>query len=110
MWCASPVHDNVRRFDISVDDIVFVGVLQCLGKLHHQLRRLTNIESPLVHPRLQRVPIHELGHNKADIVFGLPGLVKRNDARMLQLRRTLGFAEEPSNIVLSGEPASALNL
>ena len=45
------VEDDVRRFHISMDDIMIVGILQSLGEFGDQFSRFARIERPVVQLR-----------------------------------------------------------
>lgn len=102
--------DNILRFDVTMDDVVAVGVfqrrcqLQCQG--HGQGRIQTAV---LFLKRLQRDPFHVF-HDDIVQILVLADIIDIDDGRMDQAGRRLGFPFELLHLRLVVHKLLAHNL
>jgi hypothetical protein len=97
------VHQDVARFDVAVHDFGLVRVVQRVGHLAGDLKRVVHRELALaVQPVPQRLPL-DVRHHVIDQPVGLVRIVQREDVRVVQARGDLDLAEEARRAHLGGE-------
>jgi hypothetical protein len=87
------VHQDVLRFEVPVHDPGGVCVLEGIGDLDAQLRRLAEAQPPLPREVRQRHAFHQVADD-VDHVVVAPDLVHTHDVRMSQLGRRPRLAQE----------------
>ena len=90
-------HHHIVGLDIPVDDAPAVGVLQCLGNLHGEVKGLLPVENALaLHVLLQGNSVDKLHDNEIGIVRG-GDIVDLHD---------VGMAEHGNSLPLGVKPAA----
>ena len=89
------MQQDVLGLDVTVNDAVAVGVVECGRHLGRDLdcivhRQLLLAADPVTH----RLPF-DVRHHVEEKAIGLSAVVQRQDVRMLEVGGRLDFAEEP---------------
>ena len=93
---AAIVQQHVLGLDVSVDHPMAVGVVERSGHLGGDPHRLGDGQLLLPsQPVTERLPLHEW-HHVVDGAVDLPGVVQRQDVRMLQIGGGLDLARNRS--------------
>ena len=89
-----PIHQDVRRFQVSVQDSAHVGVMNRLGGLSYEgCRRLwSRLER---REQLGKVSAFHKLHREVALAFMLTDFVNRHDPHVVEQRNGLGFVLEP---------------
>ena len=82
-----------------------VGVVQGVGDARRQLRRLAKAGPPGLEARRQRLALDELLDEVEQALVGLPRLVQRHQAGVLQPGRAARLAREAVRLLAAGQAA-----
>ena len=93
MRIAFCVDQDVAGFDVSMEDAVFMGVVNCAGQLGDQLRCVTDRHRFALRNGIELATVHE-SHAEVTGAVALPDFVNRDDARMVQAGSGFRFAAE----------------
>ncbi len=110
---------DIARLDVAVDQALLVGVVQRLGHLRHQRRRLAERQAPVLKQVPRRLPVDEVrDDHRQPVQRG--HLVDRDDPRMAELGRgarlaleaaqLLGLGQQPGVRDLQGDEAVQLRI
>jgi hypothetical protein len=88
------VNQNVRRLDVAVDDLVAVCVVERTRHRDGDVHGLTHGKLFLAFQLLAQALALHVGHDVVQEGVGLPGVVQRQDVRVLQVGRRLDLGEE----------------
>ena len=88
------VDEDVRGFDVAVDDALAVGRMQGIGDLDRNLEEGLGIQRAPRYPVLQRGAIQVLHHDEW-LALVLSDLINRADVGMIRRRGGTRFAPEP---------------
>ncbi|GAA5020952.1 hypothetical protein GCM10025734_75670 [Kitasatospora paranensis] len=86
---------DVARFDVAVDEFVGVRRVQRRGDLGGDPDGLAQRQRPLAVQQGPQVAAADVAHRDEEQAVGLPGLVDRDDVRVVDGGRDLGLAGEP---------------
>jgi hypothetical protein len=90
-----PVHVDVRRLQIAVDDALLVGNVEGLGDADEELdQRLRRDRALAPQPLVEPFTDEELEYEERRPVFGLPQVEDLDDARAADAPTRLGLVEE----------------
>ena len=87
-------HEDVRRFDVAMNDVAAVRRVQRIGDLDRELERLVAGKRLAVDAFLQRLPFEPLHHDEGPALV-LADFVNDADVRMIQRRRGPRLADKP---------------
>jgi hypothetical protein len=88
------LEQDIVRFDVSMDDPLFVRIGECPGHLAEQLGRLGGGKgTALPHARTQGLALH-VGHCEEDVASLFLDRIDRDDVRVGQLRGGPGLPEK----------------
>src|SRR6266566_9074354 len=76
-------HENVRRLDVSVDDPLSVGRVQCVGDLNAEIEQPLGLQRPSCNEVLKGLPLQEL-HDDKVLSLVLADLMDRANIGMIQ--------------------------
>ena len=93
------VEQDVVRLEVAMDDASIMGVLDRLGDLLHQRRRLARGQRS-VGDLLRQAGALDEAHAEIVLVVVLTGLVDRHDRRVLEPGGGLGLQAEPLDVRL----------
>ncbi len=95
--------EDIRRFQVPVEDAPLVGIVHRAGDRRYQLRRGAGIGHEAPGMRREIAAVDQL-HAEVMMPLVLADLVDRDDVGMVQMRRGLGFQAKPLEVVGRGEP------
>jgi hypothetical protein len=78
--------ENIRRFDVAVDDTLFVCCVERVSHLYAQLQQQIHRQRLAPDTMFERLPFEMLHHDEEPAVL-LPDLMNRADVRVIQRRR-----------------------
>ena len=87
------VEQDVRRLDVAVQQANLMGGMQCLGDLADDVHRTRGVERPVGQHRLQVTALDQ-AHVDVELTLDFAVVVNRNDVRVIQPRRGVGFPAE----------------
>ena len=86
---------QVRRLDVAVNNVLFVGVLQCSGDLLDDLdRTLDGRDAPSLH-HLEQILTLDILHRDEQVTVSFTRIVHRDDVVVAELGRRLSLGLEP---------------
>ena len=88
------VDDDVVRLDITVDDVAIVRVSERFGDFSQNATHLYGWHWTVLLQAHAEVVALDVRHDEVDEIVALFDGVDRNDVRVIQLGRGLGFAQE----------------
>jgi hypothetical protein len=87
-------HEDVRRLDVAVDQVLFVGGVEGARRLRDDPDRALGIEVPPLFDQPFEVGGADVAHRDIQEAVGLSGLEHRDDVRVVELREPLPLAHE----------------
>ncbi len=87
------VKQNVTRFQIAVDDALFVRSIQCRADTFENVRRLINGNGAICQPVIERTAGHQ-AHDQEGLAVLFAKVINRHDGRMFQGGNGAGFTGE----------------
>ena len=101
IFAPTPLHQHdVRRFDVAVDDALFVRGREAARDLGGDLDGVVDRERPTLDPRLERLALVIPHGDEHLAIGGLVGVVNRADVGMVERRGRFGFEHEAFPSVL----------
>ncbi len=87
-------HEDVRRFDVAMNDVAAVRRVERIGDLNRQLERFVARKRLAVDAFLERLPFEQLHHDEGPALV-LADFVNDADVRMIQRRRGPRLTDKP---------------
>ena len=87
------VNDRVARFDVAMDDALFVSGFEALGDLLGDAESFRDLQRPLLDALVEAIALNE-GHRNECLAIHLGDLVNRTDVRVMEGRGGLRFTME----------------
>ncbi len=105
-----PRHEQVAGLHVAVDEPRLVRGVERLGCLADEVDGTRGVERPLLPQHLAQVRALDVFHHQVEPARVLTGSERRNDVRVIETRRQLGFAQEalPEALVLGDLVAEQL--
>jgi len=104
------IHDQVRRLDVPVNQLVLMGVLKPHGRLVHQLAGLDNRQRALAAYKPRQVfPLDVFQHQEAS-ALDFPSVQGADDVGMVEPADGLHLPLEPGDRPLASQPARRQDL
>jgi hypothetical protein len=107
---ACGVKEDIGRFDVAVDEMVTVGVVQRLGHRGHQRHRLGYQGPPLLQPDGKVLPLNELGDNVAEPVVSAAYVVDGDDVGVIEPGEDAGLCQVGVHVRWAGDPHAVRHL
>src|SRR2546427_10202290 len=86
--------EDIGRFDVTVNDPLRMGSIQCVGNLDAQLQQLLRVERPAGNAVLERLALQKLHDNKV-LAFVFINLMNGTDIRVIQGGGGASFTLKP---------------
>ena len=90
----APGHENIRRLDVAMNDALGVSRVEGVGNLDPKREQSVHSIGAIADDVLQRGSVEVL-HDDERLAVLLADVVDRADIRMIERRRSLGFAAKP---------------
>ena len=87
-------HQDVRRLDVAVDQVLLVGRVECARGLRDDPDRSLGIQAPLLFDQPLEVGGPDVAHRDVQQAVRLARLEHRDDVRMVELGESLPLAHE----------------
>src|SRR4029453_18625956 len=103
------IHENVSRLDVSMQNAVFMPVMNGARQLGNEFHRLSDGHRRVFNHFVKLTAFDKL-HSEVALSIALAYLVDWDDARMIEARRGLGFQTEALEMCLGRPLAEADDL
>lgn len=98
------VDEHIRWLEVTVQDVLLLGIMYRLGDGFHVTRRILGWQRAFVR-QFSQVPARHVLHREIMLPLVFTGLINRYDTWMAQIRSRLRLAAKAQNLLLAGELA-----